>query len=93
MDQIKVGIIGSGYWGPNLIRNFVEIKQSEVILVADIREERLAHIHAIYPQIQVTRDFKEFFHHNLDAVVIATPPATHYEIAKECLDHKRKGNC
>jgi predicted dehydrogenase len=88
MDQIKIGIIGCGYWGPNLIRNFVEITQSDVVMVADLREERLSHIKASYPQIQVTKDYKELFKQKLDAVVIATPPATHYQFAKECLDHK-----
>jgi predicted dehydrogenase len=87
MDPIRVGIIGCGYWGPNLIRNFVEIANSEVVMVADLRQERLAHIQARYPQIQVTQDYRELFKQNLDAVVIATPPATHHRFARECLDH------
>jgi len=44
MDQINVGVIGCGYWGPNLVRNFVELPSSDVVAVADLREERLAHI-------------------------------------------------
>ena len=87
MDRIRVGVIGCGYWGPNLIRNFVEIPQSEVVIVSDLREERLSHIKASYPQIEVTKDYQELFDRDLDAVVIATPPATHYQLAKECLQH------
>jgi predicted dehydrogenase len=87
MDQIKVGIIGCGYWGPNLIRNFVEISRSEVVTVADLRKERLSHIKASYPQIKVTRDYQQLFKQDLDAVVIATPPATHHRIARDSLEH------
>jgi len=87
MDPFKVGVIGCGYWGPNLIRNFVEIPQSDVVIVSDLREERLSHIKASYPQIEVTKDYQELFDQDLDAVVIATPPATHYPLARECLQH------
>ena len=87
MDRIRVGVIGCGYWGPNLIRNFVEIPQSEVVIVADLREERLSYIKASYPQISITKDYQDLFDLDLDAVVISTPPATHYQLARECLQH------
>jgi len=86
MEQIKVGVIGCGYWGPNLIRNFVEIPSSDVVIVADLRDERLSHIKACYQQIAVTKNYKDLFAQDLDAVVIATPPSTHYQFAKECLE-------
>jgi predicted dehydrogenase len=85
--EIKVGVIGAGYWGPNLIRNFVETPKSRVVAVADFSEDRLNRIHTTYPQIHCVRNFREFFTMGLDAVIIATPPATHYEIAKEVLNH------
>ena len=85
MDQIRVGVIGSGYWGPNLIRNFVEINATELVIVSDLNQERLWHINNRYPFISVTSDYRKFFSMQLDAVVIATPPVTHYQIAKECL--------
>lgn len=85
MDQIRLGVIGSGYWGPNLIRNFVEINAAELIIVSDLNQERLWHINNRYPFISVTNDYRKFFTMQLDAVAIATPPATHYQIAKECL--------
>ena len=44
MDKIRVGMIGSGYWGPNLIRNFVDLPKSEVVMVADLKQDRLEKI-------------------------------------------------
>jgi predicted dehydrogenase len=86
MDKIKVGVIGCGYWGPKLIRNFVEIPEATVVGVADLNNDRLAHIQTVYPQIRVTRDYRELTLDGLDAIVVATPPATHYKIARECLE-------
>jgi len=87
MNQVRIGVIGCGYWGPNLIRNFFSLPESEVVIVADIDPDRLEHIQRLYPQIQVTEDYRHIFPLNLDAAVIATPPATHYLIAKDCLAH------
>jgi predicted dehydrogenase len=87
MKPTRIGIIGCGYWGPNLIRNFVEIPGSEVVAVSDLRQERLAHIKSRFPGIKVTQDYETLFHMDLDGVVIATPPATHYQLARECLLH------
>lgn len=86
MDKIRVGVIGCGYWGPNLIRNFIEIGSSEVVMVADLKEDRLTHIRSSYPQVRTTLNYRDLFSQNLDAVVIATPPSTHYSLTKECLD-------
>jgi predicted dehydrogenase len=83
--NVRLGIIGCGYWGPNLVRNFVEINNSEVVAIADVRTERLAHIHHTYPQIQGVTDFHDLFNMDLDAVVVATPPVTHFSIAREAL--------
>jgi predicted dehydrogenase len=87
MNQIKVGIIGFGYWGPNLTRNFYDIPVSELVAVADMKEDRLQRAHSLYPGVRLVKDYKELFNLNLDAVVISTPPATHYPIAKDCLEH------
>jgi predicted dehydrogenase len=83
MNQVRIGVIGCGYWGPNLIRNFVSLTNSEVEIVADTRLERLKHIKSLYPQVQITEDYHQLFSLNLDAAVIATPPATHFAIAKD----------
>lgn len=87
MTGLRVGIIGYGYWGPNLTRNFFEIPDSDLIAIADLNEERLKQALLKYPQIHAKQDYQELFGLDLDAVVIATPPATHYSIAKDCLEH------
>jgi len=87
MDPLKVGVIGYGYWGPNLTRNFYELPASNLVAVADLSEERLKQVQLRYPQLIVKKDYQELFSLGLDAVVIATPPATHYPVAKDCLEH------
>jgi len=87
MDTIRVGAIGYGYWGPNLVRNFVENTLSEMVIVADLKKDRLSKIKSSYPQVKVTKDYRDLFHEDLNAVVIATPPPTHHALAKECLEH------
>ncbi|MCD4670347.1 MAG: Gfo/Idh/MocA family oxidoreductase [Actinomycetia bacterium] len=86
MNQVRLGIIGCGYWGPNLIRNFIELKESEVVVVADLDPSRLDTIRTRYHDTITTTDYHDLFTMNLDAVVIATPPSTHYLIARECLE-------
>ncbi len=87
MDKIRVGMIGSGYWGPNLIRNFVDLPKSELVMVADLKQDRLEKIKKTYPTVLTTELYTDFFDQKLDAAVIATPPTTHYPIAKNCLEH------
>jgi predicted dehydrogenase len=87
METIDLGVIGCGYWGPNLIRNFVEIPDSRVRIVADLREDRLEAVRSRYPDITTTKDYREMFASDLDGVVIATSAATHFEIARDCLTH------
>jgi predicted dehydrogenase len=88
MNKLRIGAIGCGYWGPNLIRNFVESSSTSVEAVADLDADRRAHIADRYPQIGcVTEDFRELFELDLDGVVVSTPPETHFAIAKECLEN------
>ncbi len=87
MDQIRVGVIGCGYWGPNLIRNFAAIPSCSVEIVADLKKDRLAYIKNSYPGIAVTENYQDLFNQKLDGVVIATPPPSHHPIAKDCLQH------
>lgn len=88
MQTLKVGAIGYGYWGPNLIRNFVELPGSELCAVADLDRARLAHVQERYPTIRrTTSNYEELFEMGLDAVVVATPPHTHYRIVRNCLEH------
>lgn len=88
MRKLNVGAIGCGYWGPNLIRNFVEIPEANLRAIADLDRGQLDHLQIRYPQIEVaTQDYRNFFGLDLDAVVISTPPGTHFTIARECLLH------
>ena len=87
MEQIKIGVIGCGYWGPNLIRNFVDNPNSKVVTIADLKKDRLTHINNSYPSIATTENYQDLFEQKLDAVVIATPPPSHYPIARDCLQH------
>jgi predicted dehydrogenase len=85
MNPIKVGVIGFGYWGPNLTRNFYEIPSSQLIAIADMKEDQRLRAKARYPGITLTADYRDLFKMGLDAVVISTPPKTHFRIAKDCL--------
>ena len=87
MTMVRVGVIGCGYWGPNLVRNFVEIPNSVVVMVADLDQGRLDHMQTCYPQVQTTQDYRELLEAGLDAAVIATPPATHFQVVKDALLH------
>jgi predicted dehydrogenase len=88
MEKLKIGVIGCGYWGPNLIRNFVETSEAELQAIADLDQDQLKHMQLRYPQIRVaTQNYHDFFRLGLDAVVICTPPVTHLAIARACLQH------
>ena len=83
---MNIGVIGAGYWGPNLIRNFAEIETAQLKSVCDLRKDRLDAILKRYPTTTVTRNYKEVLANpNIDAVVIATPVASHYSLVKESL--------
>lgn len=87
-SRLKVAAIGSGYWGPNLIRNFIEMPEATVAAVADLDPNRLTAIRSRFPQIgALTTDYRALFDMDLDAVVISTPPETHAAIAADCLEH------
>jgi predicted dehydrogenase len=87
MCTTKIAVIGCGYWGPNLIRNFVEMPEAQLVAVADLRPERLDYIQTRYPGVETTHDYRDLFSMSLDGVAIATPPATHFQIARDCLEH------
>jgi predicted dehydrogenase len=84
--MIKIGLIGFGYWGPNLARNFSIHPDLELAAICDFSEDRLVRAQRFYPQARLCRTIDEFFNlRTLDAVAIATPVATHYELARRAL--------
>ena len=84
--MIRIGVVGYGYWGPNLVRNFVESQGAQVASVSDLREDRLALVSRRYPSIQTTQHVRELIENPaIDAVAIATPVSTHYELALRAL--------
>jgi predicted dehydrogenase len=86
MSRIRVGVIGCGYWGPNLVRTFLEIPDATLVAVADRDPTRLEFVQSRYPHIQhFLTDHVQMFDLGLDAVVVSTPPETHHAIASECL--------
>ena len=87
MNPIRIGVIGSGYWGPNLIRNFFELPGANLVAVADLEKSRLDAISRRFSNVITTTNYQDFFTLDLDAAVIATPPRTHYKLARACLEH------
>ncbi len=86
-DVLRVGVVGCGYWGPNLVRNFSQIPGSMVPIICDLREERLKHVQSLYPFVKTTTRFEDLLDDgDLDAVCIATPVGSHYPLAKRCLE-------
>jgi predicted dehydrogenase len=84
---MKVGVIGYGYWGPNLVRNLAEMEGADLRWCADKRPDRRALAKKRYPFLQVTEDAADVIDDPaLDAVVIATPVSTHYPLAKQALE-------
>jgi predicted dehydrogenase len=86
MTNIKVGVIGYGYWGPNIVRNFFATADCSVRVVADGRPERLHLLAKTFPSIQGVKDAEDIINSKeVDAIVIATPVHTHFDLAKRSL--------
>ena len=79
---LRVAVVGLGYWGPNLVRNLVELEDAEVVRICDARAEQLAPFARRYPKIRASTHFADVIGDDrVDAVVIATPVATHHRLA------------
>ena len=84
--MIRVGVIGYGYWGPNIVRNFMEAPGTTVAAVSELRSERLDQVRARYPSMKTTTDPRELLADpEIDAISIVTPVATHFELALQAL--------
>jgi predicted dehydrogenase len=83
---IKFGVVGYGYWGPNLVRNLFEVADTHVVAISDMRQERLQQAASRYPSVLVTTNFRDLLEDpEIDAIAIATPVSTHYELALQAL--------
>ena len=84
--MLNIAQIGVGYWGPNLLRNLVANKRCEVSEVAELAPERREYVRGLYPAVKVTADVEEVIRNpEIEAVIIATPVATHFDLAMRAL--------
>jgi predicted dehydrogenase len=86
VSALRLGVIGYGYWGPNLVRNFSEIPDARVVKVCDLSRARLAVAAQRYPAIDTCTDYADLVNDSrVDAIVIATPVSTHFDFALQAL--------
>jgi len=84
--MLNIGVIGYGYWGPNLVRNLSELSDCQVTAVADLDQAKVDLVRRRYPTVRATTDIDEVLSAaDVDAVVIATPVRTHYALAMQAL--------
>jgi predicted dehydrogenase len=86
--MINVGVIGFGYWGPNVARNFNQPGLSQVVAIADQSKNCLSRAAQAFPQARISQDANELLASpEIDVIAVVTPVWTHYEIAKSALNH------
>ncbi|MDD3375017.1 MAG: Gfo/Idh/MocA family oxidoreductase [Candidatus Omnitrophica bacterium] len=92
--MISIGVIGCGHWGPNHIRTFSQLADSEVVMCSDLEQDRLTAIKNLFPHIKITKDYRDILStDDVDAVCIVTPTASHFQIAKESLESGKHVLC
>ena len=85
--MVRLAVVGYGYWGPNIIRNFMESEEAKIVRCCDINKNRLVSLKKKYPTIATTDNYSEVLDDpNIDAIAIVTPVATHYEFARKALE-------
>lgn len=82
---VRVGVIGYGYWGPQLVRNFQDLPDAVLTGVAEPRADRLSHVEQRYPGVGLFTDYRALLESDVEAVVIATPIQTHYDLARDAI--------
>ena len=86
--MIRVGVIGYGYWGPNIVRNLHGLDSTRAEMVCDMSPKALARVRKAYPGIKAVSDPNEVLRSpDIDAVAVITPVWTHYELAKKALEN------
>src|SRR5262245_7345681 len=89
MNPLSVGLVGYGYWGPNLLRNFTACPLTQAAAVCDSDPARLEGLARTHGHLKLVRSLDELLEPPLDAVAIATPVSTHYALASRCLEAGR----
>lgn len=84
---LNVGVIGYGYWGPKLVRNFQELPGTQVTMVADRDPKRLAQVRQMHRDVALTDDYMDLLNSDVDAVIVATPVSTHFRLTWDALRH------
>lgn len=83
----RVGVVGAGYWGPNIIRNFNQIPSCEMAICCDLDEKRLAHMKGLYPGVEMTTDYDGLVNDPaINAVAVCTHVSGHYPLARKALE-------
>ncbi|MDP8264981.1 MAG: Gfo/Idh/MocA family oxidoreductase [Candidatus Aceula lacicola] len=92
--MISIGVIGCGHWGPNHIRTFSQLANSEVAICSDLDINRLNAVKNLFPHVKTTIDYRDILSiDDVDAICIATPTASHFQIAKESLESGKHVLC
>ena len=86
-DNVSIAVVGVGYWGPNIVRNLIELPGAEVAAVCDRSQDQLDRITSRYPFLRTTTSFEDILDdESIDAVAIVTPVSTHYPLAEAALE-------
>ena len=86
--MIRVGVIGYGYWGPNIVRNFNNGGTSQVVMICDRQLDAIARVRQAHPRIKATQDARELIESpEVDVVAVVTPVWTHFELTKAALNN------
>jgi predicted dehydrogenase len=85
-EKLRVGVIGAGYWGPNLVRNFTACPLTECVAICDADPARLESIGRTYRSAKLVKSVDELLEQSLSAIAIATPVSTHFSLASRCLE-------
>jgi predicted dehydrogenase len=84
---VRIALVGYGYWGPNVVRNLIELPEAELVAICDYRPEALEKANRRYPWIDLASDFDELLkNQTVDAIAISTPVSTHFELARAALE-------
>ena len=89
INKLKVCLIGYGYWGPKLARNFQNSNFFNLVSVSDKSKANLLKAKKDFPLVKTSTDFKKLIINNIDLVVIATPTESHFKISKFALEKKK----